>query len=295
MSETKTVPKQSSIEDIMLRYSARGMTVLREYMKKDFCKEAADRILALERGTVLLTTGFYVNGHAETDGPPGAFILAKALQKLGFSPIMITDDYCRNLFESEKIPVEYVPVNSDSRIYRELLTRYQPVCLISVERCGKTAEKDYINMRGISIASKTAPIDTMFDLARSRGILTVGIGDGGNEIGMGNLKDVIARKLQFTPCAVQVDELIIATTSNWGAYGLAAWMEMLEGEKLLPGISKLEAYLKKIVQNGCVDGVVQKPQVSVDGFSFQVEKEILTDLMKLSEKRLASSPSPISA
>ena len=199
MSETKTVPKQSSIEDIMLRYSARGMTVLREYMKKDFCKEAADRILALERGTVLLTTGFYVNGHAETDGPPGAFILAKALQKLGFSPIMITDDYCRNLFESEKIPVEYVPVNSDSGIYRELLTRYQPVCLISVERCGKTAEKDYINMRGISIASKTAPIDTMFDLARSRGILTVGIGDGGNEIGMGNLKDVIARKLQFTP------------------------------------------------------------------------------------------------
>ena len=70
---------------------------------------------------------------------------------------MITDDYCRNLFESEKIPVEYVPVNSDSGIYRELLTRYQPVCLISVERCGKTAEKDYINMRGISIASKLLP------------------------------------------------------------------------------------------------------------------------------------------
>ena len=153
MSE-KNRPKNSRPSRYYAPLFRQSMTVLREYMKKDFCKEAADRILALERGTVLLTTGFYVNGHAETGRSSRRFYSGKGLQKLGFSPIMITDDYCRNLFESEKIPVEYVPVNSDSRIYRELLTRYQPVCLISVERCGKTAEKDYINMRGISIAQQ---------------------------------------------------------------------------------------------------------------------------------------------
>lgn len=295
MKEKPSSPNQASIEDIILRYSGRGMTLLRECLEKDFCKKTASRILSLSRGTVLLTTGFYVNGHAETDGPPGAFILAHVLGKLGFSPVIITDSYCRNLFESEKIPVEYVSMDSDSKIYQDLLERYQPVCLISVERCGKTADQDYLNMGGNSIANKTAPIDIMFELASSKKILTVGIGDGGNEIGMGNLKEVIARKLRFTPCTVQVDELIIATTSNWGAYGLAAWMEKLEGVKLLPGLSMLESYLKKIVQKGCVDGILQKPQISVDGFSFQIEQEILEDLTKIAEKGLRSTRTPISA
>ena len=47
------------IEDIVLRYSKRGMTILREYMTEDYCAESAKDILSWEKGTVFLTTGFY--------------------------------------------------------------------------------------------------------------------------------------------------------------------------------------------------------------------------------------------
>ena len=46
-----------------------------------------------------------------------------------------------------------------------LLSKYAPVCLISIERCGHNLRNDYANMRGISIAGQTAPIDKMFELA----------------------------------------------------------------------------------------------------------------------------------
>ena len=52
------------------------------------------------------------------------------------------------------------------------------------------------------------------EMARQEGIPTFGVGDGGNEIGMGNLKEVIMSKLALTPCDIEVDALIIATVSN---------------------------------------------------------------------------------
>ena len=44
-----------------------------------------------------------------------------------------------------------------------------------------------------------------------------------------------------------------------------------------------------------MDGILQKPQISVDGFSFQIEQEILEDLTKIAEKGLRSTRTPISA
>lgn len=274
----KTAPDYSSIEHIVLRYSSRGMTLLQQYLGAHYCRRAAERLLALERGNVLLTTGFYVSGCAETDGPPGTLSVALALSRLGFTPIIVTDHICRGLFESEHIAVEYVEVDADVQVYRALLERYRPAALISIERCGRNLENDYANMRGVSIAEQTARIDTMFELAAEQHILTIGIGDGGNEIGMGNLKKVIASRLDLNPCTVTVDELIIATTSNWGAYALTAYLALLSHKHLLPTYSEISAYLQRIVELGCVDGVTKKTEPSVDGFPPKVEKEILNAL-----------------
>ncbi len=58
----------------------------------------------------------------------------------------------------------------------------------------------------------TAPIRKLFrntarlDYLFEHGIPSVGIGDGGNEIGMGNLAEVIPG----------VDRLVLASVSNWG-------------------------------------------------------------------------------
>lgn len=269
---------EHTIEDIVLRHSSRGMNILQKYLVPDYCRKAAADILNLKRGNILLTTGFYVAGYAETDGPLGTVSVAEALKNLGFTPTIITDDICRGLFESEDLAVEYVTADDKEDTYQELLDRYQPVCLISIERCGRNLEHKYANMRGISITEQTAAIDTMFDLARSRHIFTVGIGDGGNEIGMGNMKDVISEKLELNPCTVPVDDLIIATVSNWGAYGLTAYLSILTHTYILPSYQIMADYLTRIVKMGCVDGVIKKPQQTVDGFSAEVEEEILDAL-----------------
>lgn len=277
MNNTAKKP-ETSIENIILRYSGRGMNILQEYLDRHYCRHAAEQILSLECGHILLTTGFYVAGHAETDGPPGTMALALALKKLGFIPTIITDRLCEGLFEPEDISVEYVDVVSDAQTYQNIIKRYEPVCLISIERCGRNLEEDYANMRGISIAPQTAPIDTLFDMASRSGILTIGIGDGGNEIGMGNLKEIISQKLSLNPCTVTVDELIIATTSNWGAYALVAYLELLSHSDQLLSYQTIADYIDSIVKRGCVDGVTKKPEPSVDGFSREIEEEIVTAL-----------------
>lgn len=270
--------RADKIEDIVLRHSGRGMTLLRDYLEPDYCRRAAQSILALPRGVVFLATGFYVSGHAETDGPPGTFCLALALRRLGYLPIILTDGICRGLFEPEKLEVKYVGADADAPFYESLLALYQPVCLISVERCGRNLDNDYANMRGASIAGQTARIDTLFELAAREGIYTIGIGDGGNEIGMGNLREVIHEKLSLNPCAVTVDTLIIATTSNWGAYALAAWLGILRRRRTLPAFGRILRYLEKIVSVGCVDGVTGQSTATVDGFPVTVEQEIIDAL-----------------
>lgn len=273
--------KSETIEDVVLRHSKRGMTVLRSYMSRDYCRQAARRILELEKGTILLTTGFYVAGHAETDGPLGTVVLAKALEKQGFHPVIITDEFCRGFFEAADLEVCYVDVEDGAEKYEALLEKFAPTALISIERCGRNVKNDYANMRGVSIKEYTARTDWLFIQARKQGIPTFGVGDGGNEIGMGNLKEVISGKLELVPCKVKVDTLVIATVSNWGAYAIAAYIQKMTGTKVLPGFSEIKEYLSLIVNMGSVDGVTKEQTLSVDGFSLDVEKEILDGLKTL--------------
>lgn len=273
--------RKETIEDVVLRYSKRGMNLLKPHMKKDYCRRAAEQILGLEKGTILLTTGFYVAGHAETDGPLGTLVMAEALQKLGYSPVIVTDEFCRGFFEKEGLEVYYAGVNDGAQEYAHMLEVYHPVGLISIERCGRNVEDDYANMRGTSIKEYTASTDWLFFFARKAGIPTFGIGDGGNEIGMGNLKEVIREELALVPCEVKVDTLVIATVSNWGAYAIVAYMQKITDIQGLLDFEKIYGYLAKIVRMGSVDGVTKKHTLSVDGFSLEIEKEILDGLNQL--------------
>jgi hypothetical protein len=72
---------QSSIEQEILRDDRRGVGDLVRYLPANFVERAAASLLA-SRGTVLVVTGFYVSGAAETDGPPGAVAIGNALRRL---------------------------------------------------------------------------------------------------------------------------------------------------------------------------------------------------------------------
>ena len=267
-----------SIEDIILRHSKRGMLKLKDHMEESYCELAAREILSWEPGVIFLTTGFYVAGYPETDGPVGTVVLAKALKKLGWEPVIVTDSAYTVLFTIRNIAVVPVDVNTTEDEFRNIITRYRPVGMISVERCGINTRDDYENMRGKSIKEHNAPTDILFELAPEYSIRTVGVGDGGNEIGMGCMADVIQRELSLVPCRVTVDRLVIASVSNWGAYGITAYLSILSGLSLLMPYDDINSYLEQTVEIGSVDGVTHERVPHVDGFSEDIEKEIVDAL-----------------
>lgn len=292
MEEVNKMNEYEKIDEIVLRHTQRGMHILREHQKSGLCESAAREILSWEKGTVLLATGFYVAGYAETDGPAGTMVCAKALAALGYHPVIVTDSFCKGFFEPEGIETEYLPMDADDDACNAVVKKYQPVGMISIERCGKNTENDYANMRGISIREHTAPVDRIFELfgpdAEEDGkrIPTIGVGDGGNEIGMGNLADVIEKELSLVPCKVRTDFLVTASVSNWGAYGIAAALQLLTGRKIYSVIDeepvdrKTMEFIEKTVEIGSVDGVTHERIAHVDGYSHGEEAEILTALIK---------------
>jgi len=272
----------------VLRYDKRGVSALRPHVPPDFCTQAA-RLVAEHNGTVLITTGFYIlkTGTPETDGPPGAIAIGHALQRLGRRVVHVTDRVSESLMNELAAAAEVVsfPVAdaaASAAHARQLLARYTPALLISIERCGRTAAGRYLNMRGLDVSAETAQVDFLFQDS----IPSVGIGDGGNEIGMGNVADAVAAcgKLVADPCVTRVSKLVIASVSNWGGYGLVAALSRLEGRDLLPTVDEERRLVERTAALGAVDGTTGEADGKVDGFTPDVTAEILTDLRALALK-----------
>lgn len=269
----------SKFEEIILQYGHRGMPILAKYLPENYLEQAAQAILSWPKGKIMIATGFYTGGFAETDGPLGTVAIARAIKQLGYEPVVLTDKFCEGFFEIVNLPVAYVALDADQKALEAVLEQYKPVGMISIERCGTNINGDYANMLNNSVAEVTAPIDLIFELAYGK-IPTIGIGDGGNEIGMGNLQEVIAKDLAVVPCRTKVDNLIVATVSNWGGYGLVAALGTLVGQDLLMNFAEIKEYLTQIVALGSVDGVLKEHVLSADGFGLDIEEEILNALHK---------------
>ena len=253
------------LEQLILGHSRRGMERLADLLPGDFCGRAGRYVLGWPRGRVLLVTGFYVDGRGETDGPPGTKLLFDALVKCGFSPLVVTDPFCADYFRAAGLPfVAFGPETGEEEL-RSLLDREDPAGLIAVERCGRAADGRYLNARGRSIGRHMAPLDGLFLLFDGP---SVGVGDGGNEIGMGNIAAGIADRLSRIPCTVKAGELIVATVSNWGALGLCAAMGQLPAE------AELLAAYALCPEAGLIDGMTGESALSEDGFPLEYVKRL---------------------
>jgi D-glutamate cyclase len=144
------------------------------------------------------------------------------------------------------------------------------------------------NMRGNDITRMTRPAHLLFERAREwdRGLVTLGVGDGGNEIGMGKVPwEVLRRNVPdggLTASRVPVDHLIVTGVSNWGAYGLAAGVRLLRGAPPDPDLfdpDRQRALLELMVEQGpLVDGMTGRQVAQVDGLPFEREAEVLRRL-----------------
>lgn len=273
-----------TIEDIILQNDQRGVSYLRPFLPADFCTETAKYILS-HSGTTIITTGFYIlyGKSVETDGPPGALAIGHALQSLGKKVVYVTDKYCMPIIQGLGVhpsnTVEFPITDKEQSIKfsEQLLEEINPALLLSIERCSPSSDGIYRNMKSMDVSDYTAKIDTMFGYRPS-----VGIGDGGNEIGMGLLHEQILKypELHPKPAYTACDRLVIASCSNWGAWGLIAALSNLTETNLLPTIEEETDRIDKCVELGVVDGFTGEVKPYVDGFPL---KEYLSPLEQLHE------------
>jgi hypothetical protein len=245
------------------------------------------------RPILYVVTGFIipsVDPHTfETDGPLGAVFLARALFPLGISILSLTDHSCARSLDAgvraALIPAEQIVRNvpHDGALQGPWVRGLNaPIGFathtVAVERVGPATNGRCHTMRGRDITDLMLPAHHLFRPGTDgqRRWETIGIGDGGNEIGMGKIPhETIVKNIpngDLIHCRVATDRLIVAGVSNWGAYALAAGIYVLRGVKPPPDLFDPDgerAILEVMVREGpLVDGVTGKQTATIDGLSW---------------------------
>lgn len=275
-----------AIETLMVARNPRNMQLARAALEPNYYLRAA-RLLQGIRGTVIIGTGFPVAHTFETDGPVGAIALFDCLQALGAEPIIacgpplcnaIADNYRVLPLTARDLPAAMAEAEAQ-------LHRLKPAAVISIERPGLAQDNRYYNMRGEDITARCWYFDPFITLSSCP---TIGIGDGGNEIGMGNIAATIAT-LDITAAVTGCDELLVADVSNWAAYGLIALLAYWAKRDLLGEISPVDI-LRYLSARGSVDGVTRQNTLTEDGLEATEGVQLIQELRALTGFAPANSP-----
>ena len=269
---------------------------------------------------VLIVTGFTVQpGMPETDGPPGAAVLGRALRRVGAEVRYVTDAANVPLVEAAlktlDEPLDVILYTGEADGARGLLDTERPTHLVAIERPGRNRTGEYLNMRGDSVGAFNAPLDELFVVARigrrklrrlsadpepartslrppsarpglTAPATTIGIGDGGNEIGMGAVRAKLARIDALRAriaTVVRADHLVVAGVSNWGGYGVVAALGRLTGVDLLHTPEIERRLIAACVAAGGCDGITRRREPTVDGLSAEAHAGIV-DLLRLASR-----------
>jgi D-glutamate cyclase len=274
--------------------------------------------LARSTGRVAIVTGFFVPDAdlpcAETDGPPGAVLLATALESVGIKATLVTDLPCASAVQAaarastQPLAVEICTQPIDwLNEFVGSERGSQLTHLIAIERVGPSHDEPSLgrqerdaaaplahfqaavplghrdrchNMRGRPIDDSTAPLHVLFEQALQRrpALETIGIGDGGNEIGMGCIPwEELARRIRgapaaWIPCRITTDWNVIAGTSNWGAFALAAatllLMNRVDALRSLDEEFNRRVLQQMVTEGPAIDGMTRRREPTVDGLPF---------------------------
>lgn len=302
--------------------------------KEPLCLRAA-RLLVERVGegdVVLIATGWPDRPHitpliAETDGPPGAAVLARALLVgLKAVPVVLIEPSLvpgmtrvleatglRGLTPEEakaamlsSAPIRAgavigFPVDREEAKARalELLDSHNPKAAIAVEKGGMNEEGYVHTSRGDETTEHMAKVDYLFQEAGRRSIATIGIGDGGNEIGMGVIAEEIRAHIPFGMAGkdpakgglaphTKTDVLVAAAISNWGAYGVAACLALLLGRPEIFHDAEMEARLHRVGADASfIDGITGLVDPGADGLGSNVHEAFVTVMGETLRQSLA--------
>ena len=267
---------------VNLDIGGRGVRKLYKAARKEtpLCLECAE--LMRGKKSVVITTGFPILPDLvpETDGPPGAIALARAIKEIGGEPFFVTEEMCRKILldASKSVGFDVKVVSLDEAF------SMSPSLLISIEKPGVNSQGRYHSMKGADITEVVEKVDPLFEDANEKGIPTIGIGDGGNEIGMGKIKETVMREIPLGEkiCAVtETKSLMVSAVSNWGAYGIIAALSLLEKCQLLHDGNDEEKMLRACVDSGAVDGITKRRELSVDRIPLEFHKHLVEMLREI--------------
>ena len=310
-------------------FGQRGMGPLfdaaRAQADSPLCLAAAAPLSKLQRGdTVIFLTGSIVRGWvspalAETDGPIGVAALGRAIN-FGFNatPVVLTDPSlvpavaatmeaagmtvaprakacgaAANERFTGVAAVETGPHEADAA--REhaarLIDELKPRAVVAVERSGMTGDGTFRNSVGQNTSEGRALLDYVVLEAKARGVPTIGIGDLGNEIGMGAVRDAVERHIPDGArvcAAVATDVVFPCGVSNWGCYAIQAALAMLSGRIELAHTPALERrLLDAAMRIGLVDGLHGTREPTVDGLPGELHVALVQLLHTTAQRGIA--------
>jgi hypothetical protein len=290
---------------------------------------AADALLEriTRDSTVIISTGFVLPPFfplGETDGPPGAVALAHAMVRgIGARVIFLSEKEVIGALQAACIAaglsvyeqkdfgtipgailIRDFPCTVEEAIHegKRILDEWKPSAIITVEKMGRNLKDIYHSARGTDMSPLVAKVDYLVEAAQKQKVLTIGIGDLGNEIGLGAVADV-ARKamgpgIEKCKCGcgggivtkVATDFPIMATMSNWGSYGLVACMAgILEKPSLLHTPEVERRMIEACVRVGARDGSTVFPALSSDGVSLEANQavvQLLHDIVRIKTSKI---------
>jgi hypothetical protein len=266
-----------TIEQLLVARNRRHMKVARAALQPGYYLRAAGLMRNIT-GTVIIGTGFPVSGTFETDGPVGAMALSHALTRLGARPVIACCAALSRALAPAYEVLELTETNLDAarEAARIHLRALQPQVIVAIESPGLAADGRYYNMRGVDISADCKPFDPFVSQAECP---TIAVGDGGNEIGMGNIANALAG-LDIIPSVTGCDELLVADVSNWGAYGILALLALWAGEDLLGSVDPV-TYLNALSSHGSVDGVTGENTLTEDGMSAEEGLRVIAQLRQI--------------
>lgn len=280
---------------IQYNLSNRGLNKVKLHGQMESCVNSLNK-----SQTIVIVTGFPVKsaGVGETDGPPGALALAYALEKLNKETIIVTDNFSEALIRAGgeslqlKSDVYIVKEESIDEQSDEILSKYKPDHIIAIERPGRGKDNKSYSMYGEDISDYCPNTDMLFIKAKEKNIPTSAIGDGGNEVGMGKIKELVVKyvnKGELICAQVETDNLIVAGVSNWGAFGICAGLSILNKTSLMLDESEYEEMIEEVVKAGAVDGCTKKNVTTIDGLSYEENLAVFNKLKEFSEREMVKS------
>jgi hypothetical protein len=262
------------------------------------CVELARPLLECQ-GRVAILTGIILDGlpQGEVDGPIGASVLAQTLERLDIEADVI-------------VPEEMLEVMAAIRTALgagfEVRTQARPAdeyaAGVSIEKLGR-------NACGVAHTVLGSPLEQDFDAddlieaLNDAGRLTLGIGDGGNEIGFGRMYEaaraVVPKGTECgCPCgngivtATSTQLLFPAAVSNHGAYAVSGALAVLaERPDIFPFPDAVGSAIEASVAAGCRDGGTFHPRVLADdGIPLEAIKAVVAVMRTIVFQSFRHSP-----